>query len=162
MASIKQILNDNGDNFKALTDAMNGEVTPQDIKDYLKSQFNSTQMMYALRDNHRHYLFLRFLAELVKDEQKTEGVYMDIGNFIQGKLPRLATLFTDIFVIDNYVYIQTPRPGLWIGKCGETIDAITREINHGEKYDYEIKLLEDNTSPLYQIIRWASFYANNY
>lgn len=138
----------------------------QIIKDYLKSKLNNYTFSYNLRYNHRKYLFLRWLAEICKEKQQTDDVIADIARYIQREFPRLDAMFTDIFVIENYVYIQTKYPGMWIGKGGSTIDAISDEINNDEngnkKYNYEIKLLEDDSSPVYVLRRWTSFYNSNY
>lgn len=138
----------------------------QIIKDYLKSKLNNNTFSYNLRYNHRKYLFLRWLAEICKEKQQTDDVIADIANYVQREIPRLASMFSDLFVIDNYVYIQTKYPGMWIGKGGSTIDAIADEINNdanGNKmYNYEIKLLEDDSSSIYTLQRWSAFYNSNY
>jgi hypothetical protein len=142
------------------------QLVKQIIKDYLKSKLNNTTFRYNLRYNHRKYLFLRWLAEICKENQQTDDVIASIANYVQREIPRLASMFTDIFVIENYVYIQTKYPGMWIGKRGSTIDAISDEINNdanGNKmYNYEIQLLEDDSSSIYTLQRWAAFYNSNY
>lgn len=138
----------------------------QIIKGYLKSKLNNNTFSYNLRYNHRKYLLLRWLAEICKEKQQTDNVIAGIARYIQREFPRLDAMFTDIFVIDNYVYIQTKYPGMWIGNGGSTIDAISDEINNdvngNKKYNYEIKLLEDDSSPVYVLRSWTSFYNSNY
>ena len=107
------------------------------IKNYLKRHLNCSHP--------KNYYFLRFLSEMVKDDNSNNLVFAGIARFMSGNGVNLP--FSDIFVIDNIIYVYTLRPGLWIGRGGETIKKIENEINYnieGQKIDtYSIQLLEE-------------------
>ena len=102
----------------------------------------------------KHYYFLRWLSSLVEDKNKLVDVYGSIAGYFYHKQNDLTYTnvmeymhFTDIFVVDNNVYIYTQRPGMWIGKSGQTIDSVQDRMNlnvNGQKvHDYKIYLIED-------------------
>ena len=107
------------------------------IKNYLKKHLDCSHP--------KHYYFLRFLSEMVKDDNSNTLVYAGIARFMFNNGINLP--FSDIFVIDNIIYVYTLRPGLWIGRGGETIKKIENEINYNFEerrlYDYSIQLLEE-------------------
>ena len=108
------------------------------IKKYLKSKLQGSHP--------KHYHFLRWLAECVKDAKKTDNALSGIAYyFMENKSNYLQ--YNDIFVIDDIIYVYTRRPGLWIGKGGETVHAIEHRINYnldGKKfYNFEIHFLEN-------------------
>lgn len=108
-------------------------------------------LLKKIRHNNREYkryLFLRWLAEFVKkDDMETSSVMCGIAAYIFEKYQRLADKFSDVFIVGNKVFIVTTRPGMWIGKGGETINAIEKTLNvnrDGKKVsNYEIELIED-------------------
>lgn len=121
----------------------------------------------------KHYHFLRWLASLVKDKEKLITVYGAISGYFyykQNDYTRLYIInvmqFTDIFVVDNNVYIYTQRPGMWIGKGGCTINEIEDRMNlnvNGQKqYNYKIELIEDNDSANYYISKTIQTMNNNW
>jgi len=105
----------------------------------------------------KHYHFLRWLASLVEDNNTLTDVYASIAGYFYHKQSEYgnwnifdAMCFTDIFVVDNNVYVYTQRPGMWIGKAGRTIDEVEDRMNlnvNGKKvHDYKIKMIEDTKS----------------
>ena len=110
------------------------------IKRYLLKKLN-----YA---HPKHYHFLRWLAEIVKDEKKTKDVYASIANYMfENDSAQRYLQFSDIFVVDDLVVIYTYRPGLWIGKGGSTMKEIENRLNYnldGVKVnDYNITFVEE-------------------
>ena len=129
------------------------------IKAYLKRKLDKSK---SFVNRYRLYLFLRLLAEFCKDKEASEDVIYLISRYISNEYPRLSRMLPDIFVIDDQVYIFTEFPGFWTGKGGSTINAIKDAINinsDGVKYrDYEVKIIEDWSSPIYDVHRWMSFF----
>jgi len=129
------------------------------IKVYLKRKLDRSR---SFVNKYRLYLFLRLLAEFCKDKEDSEDVIYLISRYISNEYPRLSRMFTDIFVIDDQVYIFTEYPGFWTGKGGSTLNAIKDAINingDGVKYrDYEVTPIEDWSSPIYDVHRWMSFF----
>ena len=107
------------------------------IKKYLKKKLETRRP--------KHYYFLRWLSELVKDEMNTENVLAGIASWMVATGETFLP-FNDIFVIDNAIYIYTHRPGLWIGKKDSVINSLEYSLNHNindEKiHDYKISLIE--------------------
>ena len=105
----------------------------------------------------KHYHFLRWLSSIVEDNNKLIDVYASLAGYFYHKQDDYIHLdimnimqFTDIFVVDNNVYIYTQRPGMWIGKAGCTIDEVQDRMNlnvNGQKvHDYKIQIIEDTKS----------------
>ena len=71
--------------------------------------------------------------------------------------------YTDIFVIGKTIFIYTVRPGLWIGRHGQTIDSLKKlikesETGHPEYADYKVELIEDNQTAHATPLRYYSYY----
>ena len=104
-----------------------------------------------LKSSTKHYCFLRWLAELIKDEKVTKDVYSSIAYWLFTHDDTAKYLqFSDIFVVDNIVYIYTFRPGLWIGKAGRTVDDLMHSMNYNARdkkiHDYRINFIEERHS----------------
>jgi ribosomal protein S3 len=103
----------------------------------------------------KHYYFYRWLAECIKDKDKTIDVLCSIAGYINSTNKNAGLPFLDIFVIRDYVFVVTQRPGLWIGKSGETHEAIEYRLNHttkGDKVsDYKLEYIEDISSSQHHI-----------
>ena len=128
------------------------------IKRYLKKNLTA---------HPKHYYFLRWLADLVKDNKQTDNVCAGIARWIYDTNENyLLDKLNDLFVIDNNVYIYTYRPGLWIGKGGKTIDSLIHSLNYNiynvKTHDYKIQLIEIHKQPYSEVIGYAHFYANNW
>lgn len=118
------------------------------------------------RKNDKRYYFARFLAALVKNEKKTNDVIYTIANYFMIYNKGVKFEFDDIFVVGDVVYVQTIRPGYWIGKAGSTVDEITKLLNYnkfGEKIgNYEIRFIERLTSAKSRITTYmVKVYSNN-
>ena len=94
----------------------------------------------------KDYHLLRYLVSVVEDADLTKDVRYSIASWMDST-NRTNYPFSDIFVVDNTVYVCTDRPGLWIGKGGETIDSLTDNLNtkvDGTKYrDLQVKFIEN-------------------
>lgn len=101
----------------------------------------------------KHYYFYRWLAECVKNKDNTYDVLCSITGYINATDKNTRLPFFDIFVIRDYVFVVTQRPGLWIGKSGMTHKAIEYRMNHnanGDKIsDYKLIYIEDLFSSHY-------------
>ena len=119
------------------------------IKKYLLKKLKSSR-------EPKHYHFLRWLADVVKDKNATKDVYSSIASWLyeDESLNKLLQ-FNDIFVVDNIVFIYTHRPALWIGKAGRTVDSLEHKLNHkvnGEKvHDYKVRFIEEQHSAYAEI-----------
>lgn len=120
---------------------------------YFDGNRSSKDYQYV-RDHFKFYLFLRWLAEFVKDKENTVHVIASIASYMYCN--KLYLPFTDIFVIDNVVCIYTIRPGSWIGKSGSTIDEITKKINFNleekQTHNFKITLLETTQGAVIDIL----------
>ena len=108
----------------------------------------------------KNYYFLRFLSEMVKDDNSNNRVFAGIARFMSNNGINLP--FSDIFVIDNIIYVYTLRPGIWIGRGGKTMDKIENEINYGTEgqrlHNYSIRLLEEYKNANHYIHQYACVY----
>lgn len=104
-----------------------------------------------LKKNYARYILVRLIAELITDKWVNKNLVWDVASFHYNhaffqKYPHLMT-FTDMFVVNNRLFLFLERPGIWIGKGGTDIDALQRFINSdidGNKVsDYKISILED-------------------
>ena len=127
------------------------------IKNYLTKKLNVARP--------KNYAFLRWLVGFVERKEDKENVLSSIASWLyHGKYYNLP--LTDLFVINKTIYLYTMRPGMWIGKGGETIDSCEDSINYnidGEKvHDYQIKILEDVESPNVKIKNYMCVYSDNF
>lgn len=127
------------------------------ITKYLLKYFNGSRRdkhYQYIRDHVRFYLFLRWLAEFVKNEEDTEHVLSSIAHYMY--YTQLNLPFTDIFVVGDAVCVYTTRPGMWIGKGGSTIDKITEKINFNlegkQTHNFKITLLETTQGAVVDIL----------
>ena len=113
------------------------------VRKYIVKQFCKSR-----RPSQEKYNFLRWLAEKVKDEKETDDVIRTVAYFLSET--RLNIPFTDIFLVGKRVYIVTVRPGLWIGRKGETVDKLLKRINRrvdGTVHsDYDVDFIEPKNS----------------
>ena len=116
------------------------------LKDYLTS-------------HPKNYHLLRYLVSVVEDVNLTKDVRYSIASWMY-LTNRTNYPFSDIFVVDDTVYICTVRPGLWIGKGGETVDSLTNNLNtkvDGTKYrNLQVRFIErlnDAASDVYGYIQ---------
>lgn len=111
-----------------------------------------------------NYLFYRWLVGLIIDKDETENVFFKIAHYLNNKHEPYD--FTDIFILNNNVYIYTRRPGYWIGKGGKEIDDLENCINYkcdGETklHDYHIRIIEDTESSRYLLYN-LYYFLNKY
>lgn len=115
-------------------------------------------LLSKCRKNDKRYYFARFLAELVKDEKKTNDVVCTIAKYFMMYNNGVKFEFDDIFVVGDVVYVQTIRPGYWIGKGGSVVDKIVNMLNYdkfGKKVaNYNIRFIEQLTSAKSSITRY--------
>lgn len=128
------------------------------IKKYLKKHLNA---------HPKHYYFLRWLADIVKDEKQMDEIYWFFAKWVYDTdAAYLLDKFNDLFVVDNNVYIVTFRPGLWIGKRGQTVESLKHSLNYNideEKInDYDIQFIEVHKQPYSEVLSYAHMYANNW
>lgn len=113
-----------------------------------------------------NYLFYRWLLGLIIDKDETENVFFKIAHYLNNKHNFLSYDFTDIFILNNNVYIYTRRPGYWIGKGGKEIYDLENCINYnynGETklHDYHIRIIEDTESSRYSLYN-LYYFLNKY
>lgn len=104
------------------------------------------RLLRKCRKNQLRYLFARLLAEIVKDKESTNHVLISIANYFIRYHGGGEFQFNDIFVVGNIIYINTLRPGYWIGKGGSEADRLLVECNYdtkmGKVADYELRFIE--------------------
>lgn len=134
---------------------------------YLLRYFNdnrSSKDYQYVRDHVRFYLFLRWLAEFIKNEEDTEHVLSSIAHYMYYN--HLNLPFTDIFVVGDVVSVCTTRPGFWIGKSGSTIDEITKKINFNlegkQTHNFKITLLETTQGAVIDILTRIKIFNDYY
>jgi uncharacterized protein YciU (UPF0263 family) len=119
-----------------------------------------------IRNHMEDYHFYRYIASFVESREKNKDIRHSIASWMcdsrHEDLP-----FSDIFVLDDEIYIYTYRPGLWIGRGGKTIDDCLYHINHkvdGTKYrKLNIHLIEakdDAMTDVYGYMRVCKPYAD--
>lgn len=119
-----------------------------------------------IRNHMEDYHFYRYIASFVESREKNKDIRHSIASWMcdsrHEDLP-----FSDIFVLDDEIYIYTYRPGLWIGRGGKTIDDCLYHINHkvdGTKYrKLNIHLIEakdDAITDVYGYMRVCKPYAD--
>ena len=128
------------------------------IRKYLKKHLNG---------HPKHYYFMRWLADIVRDKKQTDDICAGVARWMHDTdESRLLGHLNDLFVIDNRVYIYTYRPGLWIGRGGETTMSLEHSLNHdvnGEKiHDYDIWFIEIQGKPYAEVAGYLHIYANNW
>lgn len=122
--------------------------------------------LYNIHSHMEDYPLYRFLAYFNEDEKRTEDIRDSIASWmVESKHDNLP--FSDIFVVDDEVYIYTYRPGLWIGRAGCVIDDCTYRINHkidGVRYrNLHLNLIEsrnDAISEVYAYMKACRSYEN--
>ena len=75
---------------------------------------------------HNHF-FYRWLIGLITDKDETKNVFFQIANYLTNQYSLSSYDFTDIFVLNNKVYIYTRTPGFWIGKGGKELTKLEKE-----------------------------------
>ena len=104
------------------------------------------RLLRKCRKNQLRYLFARLLAEIVKNEKATEDILISIANYFVKYHNGERFQFNDIFVVGNIIYVNTIRPGYWIGKRGSEADRLLVECNYNAKMEkianYEIRFVE--------------------
>lgn len=103
-------------------------------------------MRCACNDNSTDYAYARYVLSIAEDKKFTDDCVKEITRWIveNGKDALLPTL-SDIYTCLHTVYIRTIRPGLWIGKNGETIDSLISCLR--KMYpDINVELVENKRS----------------
>ena len=129
------------------------------MKKYIKKKIAKRICAYFTKNyqlknsNKKQYQILRWIVDLIADEYESSlnlfkvSLYLDTNN--------VNTQFTDVFTVDNTVFILTMFPGMWIGTGGSISREIENTINtnsNGEKTrNYEVRPIEDLNSPTQQI-----------
>lgn len=129
------------------------------MKKYIKKKIAKRICAYFTKNyqlknsNKKQYQILRWIVDLIADEYESSlnlfkvSLYLDTNN--------VNTQFTDVFTVDNTVFILTMFPGMWIGTGGSISREIENTINtnsNGEKTrNYEVRPIEDLNSATQQI-----------
>jgi len=124
------------------------------------------RLLSKCRKNEKRYYFARFLAALVKDDKKTNDVIYTIANYFMIYNKGVKFEFDDIFVVGNVVYVNTIRPGYWIGKGGSVVDKVASMLNYnkfGKKIaNYEVRFIEQLTGAKSRITSYiVAVYSND-
>ena len=124
------------------------------MRHYLVEKFVH-RLLRNCRKNMKRYLFARWIAELIKDQQKTTDVVMTFARYFIQYNNGVSYEFEDVFVVGDTIYIDTMRPGYWIGKGGQNADTLIDMLNHninGEKINnFSIRFIEHMDSNKHHI-----------
>jgi len=127
------------------------------IKNYVKKRLSVAHP--------ENYAFLRWLVGFVSNEKVNEDIICGVASWLY-HTKNYNFPITDLFVIDNTIYLYTTRPSLWIGKRGSTIESCQDALNFnvdGEKvHDYGIHIMEDIVSPTYKIHGYWRVYSDDF
>lgn len=102
------------------------------------------------------YTFWWWVAKRFEYKGELSYVCYKLAKFYSGNINNFIGIkISDVVVLNNTIFVYLGRPGLMIGKGGETIDKLTEHINtneFGEKVcNYKISLIEDLRS-------WSSMF----
>lgn len=110
----------------------------------------------------QNFYFLRWLAEMDKNEKYTNYICNTIAKYIHSKNTTMP--FLDIFVVDNYVYIYTQYPGKWIGKKGKDIEELQHIINYNSDgeltHNFKLNVIEPNKTNFNTVMNYLHSYRN--
>lgn len=90
-------------------------------KNYIIKSFNN-------KKKKPDFYFLRWLAEINKNEKETNYVCQIIAKYMASKSYTLPLL--DVFVVDDTVFIYTQYPGKWIGEKASNIEDLQHLLNY--------------------------------
>lgn len=111
------------------------------------------------KEEHDFY-FLRWLAEINKNEKDTNYVCRSIAKYFYEKGEILP--FLDVFVVDNNVYIYTKCPGKWIGEKGKDIDELKYFVNYNTKgemiHDFTFSIMNSDKSNFNSVMNFLNGY----
>lgn len=129
------------------------------MKKYIKKKIAKRLCSYFTKhyqlkyENCRRFLFMRWLVDLVADKYESALVLYKFSQYLDEN--NVNTQFTDVFTVDDKVFILAMFPGMWIGKGGSILHDIEDTINtnaKGEKTrNYEVRPIEDLNSSVQQI-----------
>lgn len=140
------------------------------MKNFIKKQIRKYLKKHLDHSHPKHYYFLRWLADMVKDHKQLEDVCAGVAHWVYYSeecrgINQLQYL-NDLIVIDNEVYIVTFRPGLWIGKMGKTVDSLKYSLNHNiddeQIHDYRINFIELLNQPYARVMGYIHYYSDNW
>jgi hypothetical protein len=124
-----------------------------DKENYIIKHFNNKKETV-------NFYFLRWLAEINKNEKDTNYVCNVIAKYMHGK--KIVLPFLDIFVVDNNVYIYTQYPGKWIGEKGKDVDELQRMINYNKDgelvHDFKLHIIKPNKTNFNTIMNFLNGY----
>jgi UDP-2,3-diacylglucosamine pyrophosphatase LpxH len=124
------------------------------------------RLLKGCRRSEKRYFFARLLAELIKDENKTNNVAILLANYFLEYNHGEKFQFNDIFVVGDIIYIYTLRPGYWIGKGGSVADDILNKLNfnrEGQRMgNFELRFIEQLKSTPSSITRYMLVINSNY
>lgn len=129
------------------------------LSDGVKNALNNN-----IRSHMEDYPLYRYLASWLETRERNRDIRQSIASWmVESRHEDLP--FTDIFVIDDEVYIYTYRPGLWIGRGGRTIDDCLYHINHkidGTEYrKLNIHLIEAKDDAITDVYGYMTVYNVN-
>ena len=127
-----------------------------DKENYIIKHFNNKKETV-------NFYFLRWLAEINKNEKDTNYICNVIAKYMHGK--KIVLPFLDIFVVDNNVYIYTQYPGKWIGEKGKDVDELQRMINNNKDgelvHDFKLNIIKPTKTNFNTIMNFLRGYNKN-
>ena len=121
----------------------------------------SLLMRRAGKDDNVDYIYVRHILSIAEEKEFRDNCIKEICKWIvNNQQDGLLSTLSDIYTCAHTVYIRTLRPGLWIGRGGETIDSL---ISHLRKTwpDIDVELVE-NTASLAKVYSCYTTLKNDY
>lgn len=129
----------------------------------MKKKFKTIANKYIHKCLVKNYNLTRGIISWFEDKVRKEHVLAGIAVYILNNGHKVSDYpVSDIFVLGDTLYIHTHRPGLWIGKGGQTIDGIKDSINKGHKNVVvnDIQFIEHKRPADYELSMYYNMYHN--
>lgn len=110
----------------------------------------------GMRSKYDHeFRYARYVTAFTTPEEEKSALHVAIARWMRReKLTSLLNYTSDIFRLDDKVYIVTSRPGLWIGKYGRVVDGLTAYLREHLSSDITIEFreMEDSVVEIRRIV----------
>ena len=84
----------------------------------------------------------RFICKLLTDTEELKAALRAVAEYAVDNTEMLR--FTDVWFLNNRLYVKTMEPGKWIGSHGDTYEALKIALYKKFGREIQIELIEDN------------------
>lgn len=101
----------------------------------------------------QEYMYARYVNSWMEEKEEHNRMVEALGVWLHKEnMAKLLDVLTDVFVFDGDIVIVTPRPGMWIGKMGSTVESLKAHMRENFSPDADILFKEIN-SPAQELRR---------